>query len=284
MEILMSILRYLLDVILTTLSQLFILLGPLLLLAFIMNYVARANEHLSYNVLGRRLYLYGFGWLGTSVHEIGHAIFALIFGHNITEMKLFTPGSDGSLGHVNHSYKKNSLYQRIGNFFVGIGPILLGSIMLYVITFLLFRIKATELTSFSLTADSLTSLEGFKSLGNAVWTGFLKYMDAVLNNPYSVWWKLVIFFYLLYAIGSSVTLSAADVSGALDGLIIFVICLFLFNLGTLWIGDFTIRAFRTVSSFFSGFYFLIILSMTVSLGFILVLLILRFLKGLIRRR
>ncbi|MGO0807158.1 hypothetical protein ACTPEF_24675, partial [Clostridioides difficile] len=35
--------------------------------------------------------------------------------------------NDGILGYVSHSYKKDNLYQSIGNFFIGIAPIIGGT-------------------------------------------------------------------------------------------------------------------------------------------------------------
>lgn len=271
--------NYLLEAGLATLSQLIILLGPIILLAAIMNFVARKNETLSYKVLGQKFYLYVFGWLGTSVHELGHAFFALIFAHKISEIKLFTPGKGKSLGHVKHSYKKGNPYQTLGNFFIGLGPILLGSLLLLIITWLLFDIdifRISDKYQVVLNSGLLKSFESVKNAGTNLALGVWNTFIQILTGPKSTWWKLVLFFYLFYAIGSSITLSSSDIKGASIGFTYFVVILLLINLCTIWMGSFTAELFNDANHFLSGFYFLIILSLCLNVIFILVLLLIQF--------
>ncbi|MDR3490768.1 MAG: hypothetical protein P4M12_01845 [Gammaproteobacteria bacterium] len=43
-------------------------------------------------------------WLGTPIHELGHALMCLIFAHKIKDIKLLTLNqADGTLGYVSHS-------------------------------------------------------------------------------------------------------------------------------------------------------------------------------------
>jgi hypothetical protein len=122
---------YLLKVIETTASQIFILLGPGLILAFIMYYISTILRNESSAIFGYRIWIYSTA-IGTVIHELGHALFAILFGHKIIDMKLFIPDPDSDvLGYVQTSYKKDNLYQSIGKFFFGIGPIILGSIVIY---------------------------------------------------------------------------------------------------------------------------------------------------------
>ena len=273
-EILQNIWDYLLDAGIATFTQLFVLLGPLFVLAFIMNFIARKNESLSYKVLGQKIYLYVFGWLGTSVHELGHAIFAIIFAHKVSEVKLFTPASGKSLGQVKHSYTKGNPYQTIGNFFIGIGPILIGSLLLFIVTWFLFRLNifhVAEKNNVIFNFELFMSFDSLKNaavnIGSGVWECFI----YILTSPNTNWWKLLLFFYLFYAVGSSITLSPSDIKGAFRGFIYFVILLLLFNIATIWKGDFISDFFSKTSNYFSGFYFLIILSIGLNIGFIVIL-------------
>jgi hypothetical protein len=96
-------------------------------------------------------------------------------------------------------------------------------------------------------------------------------MEFILTGPKTNWWKLVLFFYFFYAVGSSITLSTSDIKGAFRGFLYFVIVLLLFNICTLWVGSFAIDFFRKINYYLSGFYFLIIVSMGLNIIFIIVL-------------
>jgi hypothetical protein len=273
-QFLSSIPGYLLNVLLATLNQVLILFGPLILLAVIMHFVSTINQNLGYRLFGSRWFLNLFGWLGTAVHELGHAFFALIFMHKITGMKLFSPDpKKGTLGYVDHSWDSSNLYQTIGNFFIGIGPVLMGSIMLFFITWVLFLTTPASLTPVPITAESFSSFSSFGYMIATIGQGFTSYLGYLFTGENSNWWKLMLFFYLTFSIGASVTLSMADISGALKGFLIFLLVLAVFNAVTLWIGDFAIRSCRFISLFFSAFYILIILSILVNLLFTLLLLI-----------
>lgn len=85
---------------------------------------------------GARKICYITGCIGTPVHEIGHAIFCVLFRHKITAIKLYQIGDDGTLGYVNHRYNRRNPYHQIGNFFIGIGPIILGSLVILGLMFM----------------------------------------------------------------------------------------------------------------------------------------------------
>jgi hypothetical protein len=267
-----SVLEYLKDVGIATLWQTFVLFGPLTILSLLMHFVAQWNETLSYKVMGRNVFLYGFGWLGTSIHELGHALFALIFFHKINEVKLFNPsGKGGALGYVTHSYNKRNIYQNIGNIFIGIGPVLMGALMLFLITYLLFGISLNSYTGFNSSLQSFTSINGFTEFSKDAYLSIVNFIKIVLFSAQSNWWKITLLVYCLYAIGSSITLSPSDIKGAWKGFVFFLLVLVIFNLATLWMGNFTEKAFASISSYGSGLYFLITLSILVNLLFVLIL-------------
>ena len=142
---------------------------------------------------------------GVMLHEIGHAVFCLIFRHKIVEMKLFSPEEDGTLGYVNHSYNPNSFYQRIGNFFIGTGPIWFGVAVLSLISWLLLPNEMQISNFFSL----------------------------------NFWgrWQSYIWLYLALTISSHITLSPPDLAGSVDGGIAIMATALLGFLLLGWCGD-----------------------------------------------
>ena len=60
--------------------------------------------------------------IGTPIHELGHAVMCLLFGHKIQKLVLWQPHhTDGAFGYVKHSYNARNLYQRMGTLFIGVG-------------------------------------------------------------------------------------------------------------------------------------------------------------------
>lgn len=89
--------------------------------------ISRANKRLSISIGG----FYGqvvLGCLGIMIHELSHLIMALAFGHQIERVSLLhIPNphdpNDRGLGYVSHVWNDDNLYQKIGNVFIGIAPV-----------------------------------------------------------------------------------------------------------------------------------------------------------------
>jgi hypothetical protein len=256
-----SILGYLWATTVTTFSHLMILLGPGIALALIMNYLAALMEKGVYRVLKSKVYYGIFGWVGTIIHESGHAIFCIIFGHRITEIKWFDFDSyDGSLGYVYHTYDPNNLYQRIGNFFIGIGPIILGTLVIYYSSrYLLGKEVFTSLAQ-AIGSTSINTSTNPVVLGGAILKGIPIIFSSLLTLDNLSNWKFYLFLYLTFTVGSSIRLSPPDIKGALGGFATLLGLLFLFNLFTSWIGDFASRVFLSFSQMYSMFYVVMIFS------------------------
>lgn len=265
-------LQYLLDVLLATLTHLAILLAPILLLGLIMHLISQQIEKLTVGIIGIHGYLYLFGWIGTAVHELGHLIFALLFGHHISNVKLFSfNASNPEMGYVKHTFNKKNIYQNLGNFFIGIGPILLGGSALFIIGYFLLDINFNSITNNNLKLINSSVSESIKNVFYSFYDALMHLIKSILHNNETVWWKYLLFFYLLFAIGSSISLSKSDIKGSFSGLLLFIALILLFNLTTLWLGDFAIIIFTTLSNLASGFYLILFLSIFFNLGFLLLL-------------
>lgn len=73
------------------------------------------------------------GAIGVPVHEISHAVLAIIFGHKINRIVFFQfKQNEKTLGWVEHSYNKRNIYSSIGIVFVSLAPILVVPVILQV--------------------------------------------------------------------------------------------------------------------------------------------------------
>ena len=113
--------------------------------------------------------------IGTPVHELGHALMCILFGHRITAIRLWQPRSpDGTLGYVSHTYNPSNVFQQLGNIFIACGPIFSG---LAVLTLALLLGFPHTLSDYAATASGMASageggislfLEGLKMLPRMV--------------------------------------------------------------------------------------------------------------------
>ncbi len=250
--------EYISNVFFITLSQLSLFLLPSIIMTMAMHFIASTTEKRSILLFKEKLFLCLFGWLGVAIHECGHAVFCLIFRHKIIEMKLFSPNKEtGTLGYVRHSYNKNNIYHQIGNFFIGIGPILLGGVIISLLSYIL------------LPGNTLLRLQevcGASNLAGVIdtFSNFVKEFYSQLTSPDYPIWKLCLFLYLSFAIGSNMTLSWADIKSALSGCVIMVVFWFLINLSFQWTG-YTANISETIMKYLMIFYLILGFAMLINL-------------------
>ena len=268
-----ELISYIIKVGITTFNQLFILLGPVLILALIMYYVSKFVQFRISDVLSPRVYIYGFKILGTPVHEIGHALFAILFGHRIIEIELFKPDPvSGSIGYVYHSWDKDNIYQSIGNFFIGIGPVVLGSIVIFLSTrFLLGPTVLEPINAIEINSDTFSSLDNFWAFLQQTYPITRTLLSSLFTLENLTNWKFYIFLYIAISIGTSITLSPSDIHGAALGFGVLVAIIFAFNLFTLWLGDFAQEYIISISELYGFFYaiMLFVLVLELLLGAVL---------------
>ena len=180
--------------------------------------IALCNKQFYANFLSHgRTVCYATGFIGTPLHELSHALMCIIFGHKIVEIKLFQISDDGTLGYVSHTYNKRNIYQRIGNFFIGVAPVLVISAVLYLIAYFLL---SPLVTVSGLIAQSVAALNAGEIFAN-LW----KFIQVFFLLAATWQWWVFIAVGILFAL--HMTLSNADIKGALSGLIVFLIVLFI---------------------------------------------------------
>lgn len=159
---------------------------------------------------------YVTGFVGTPVHELSHALFCIIFGHRIVEIKLFRISpSDGNLGYVRHTYNPKNVYQKIGNFFIGVAPVIVISAILY-------------LLAMALLPDFIGGVYGLNaSVDIARPHTVFVYVWEIAKNFFAcaLTWQWWVFVLIGIFLSLHMTLSGADIKSAVSGLVLLLVAL-----------------------------------------------------------
>ncbi len=161
--------------------------------------------------------MYAFGWIGVPVHEFCHAFFCRLFLHDVKKVKWFDPsGKGGAHGYVMHEYHPWNPYHRIGQFFIGVGPVLLGPLILALLFYAMVPASRGIFQPAGVTWASALQVGALlvKSIAN----------KATLT---SLWFYL--FLYLAVCISSQMELSGADLKQAMNGIVPLFLLLALVN-------------------------------------------------------
>jgi len=264
MDGLNSILDLIKSLAVSTVNQLIASIGVFFVFGLILYALARFTRITFAKVGLYHLDVYITGWIGTPVHELGHALFCVLFGHKIAEMKLFAPNSDdGSIGYVNH-YIPNNPYGKIGNFFIGVGPIILGAVALYAALYWLVPNKNEILAS--ITASTMEELRPASMIQQlSLLAGAVPATLGALFAPENLrHWQFYLFLYLSLCIASHMQLSPPDIKGMTSGLISMVVVLFVVNGISLFVGidvwKYIVVASRAMGMFVGLFMYATIIS------------------------
>ncbi|HYE59994.1 MAG TPA: hypothetical protein VEA18_02310 [Candidatus Kapabacteria bacterium] len=195
------------------------LFGIFFVLGFLLSILTQWTNALYRRSIGWKGILWT-AWIGTPIHEMGHVLFAKLFRHRIGHVSLFQPNeATGGLGHVGHSYDTRSLYQRIGNFFIGAAPLLFGSLVLYLLLSFLVpngSIAFSALRTYAVTGD------GFFP---ALHTFFLTLFSSENIRAWEFW----VFLYVSFSIAVHSVPSAQDRKGMWHGFLFLIFLLIIVN-------------------------------------------------------
>ncbi|HAB52716.1 MAG TPA: hypothetical protein DCQ26_08460 [Marinilabiliales bacterium] len=230
MELLTTVWIFLKAVLLSTFVQLIAIFGIFFIFGLLLYLLARFTRVTFVKSVGYKFDIFITGWLGTPVHELGHALFCLPFGHQVTEIKLYTPSSeDGTLGYVNHSYNPKNIWHRIGNFFIGMGPILFGSFVLFLLIKYLLPDNHSLLQVINSQAADLTTWQGFGNLFIQLYQVGIHFPGLLFSSSNIHSWQFWVFLYVSLSVASHMELSPPDLKGVWVGLLSIVILLFVIN-------------------------------------------------------
>ena len=205
----MFILEYLLRVALLS-GMFLVLLVPFLFLGFLMHFLSNMIYDRMGRIFGYKAYIY-ITAPGVMVHELSHAIFCLIFGHKIMKIQFFSPENDGTLGYVTHQYYTKNLYQQVGNFFIGTGPLWGGMFVLWLLSMLLLPESAWRVD-----LENDASKEVF--------------MNVIFSAYFWKRWQTWLWLYLFFTVASHITLSPPDLKGAWRGFLYLMLLVVIFEL------------------------------------------------------
>ncbi len=215
-----------------TLGQLLTLVAPLLLFGWLIHLVGKVLERSAVRLLGLHVYLYAIGWIGTMVHELGHAALCPVFGHKITGMRLFSFNArHRDAGYVSHSYSRGNIWHLAGNFFISVGPLALGTLVIFVLLRFLAALPLSPLGV--LTGGSGLNLDTGAGLSDWLGRSGALLWEQTGNLLAAVdWtsWRTYAALWLVLSVGSGMTLSPQDLKAAGGGLGIILLVLLVVNL------------------------------------------------------
>ena len=166
------------------------------------------------------------GYIGTPVHEFSHALMCLLFGHRVKKISLFGDSRRSrTLGYVEHTYYRKNIYHQIGNFFIGISPILAGGAVIL----LLVRVLTPDVY-FSMSAETGNIRAAFSEGMNegALWA-VMRGVGAMFVSLFSLdsfmdwrWWICMV---LVFSIAIHMEISRSDIVSGIRGLGVIAVLL-----------------------------------------------------------
>lgn len=224
-----------------TISFLFIL-GIISLLFTI---IGNKNTQYIYWTFGRAGLLIT-GAIGTIIHELSHLIMCVLFKHTIVEFSLFRPiksKNDNIMGYVNHTCNLKSFYQRLGNFFIGIAPLIGGTIVIIIsYKFLLpndFN-KVMYIINNSIKNIFLLNSNVKESINITEIFNYINELKIIIGtiifnikpSMYSINLNYFIFVFITYSVATHMSLSKEDFNNSLSGLIFLIIIFSILNISS----------------------------------------------------
>lgn len=165
--------------------------------------------------------------IGTPIHELGHAMMCPLFAHKITHIQLWSSRSqNGVYGFVEHTYNPKNPWARLGNLFIGLGPIFSG---LGIVVLTLWLCFSAQWEEYLATSQSLVKAGAEPSVLIKEVFSLLCALPAALSaTPV----RAILGIFVILAVSLHVSLSSADVKGSLGALPVYLLMLLVFATAT----------------------------------------------------
>lgn len=209
-----------------TLFETIYITGSLIIIGIILGLIENKADFFVQRVFGRKGIMLT-AWIGTPVHEFGHLFMCYLFRHKIHGFKLLDlRARNGVLGYVKHSWNQKSLYQNIGNFFIGMGPIFSGT-------------AALVLGMYIFLPGSFENFTNYLSLGSGQLNPYVlmnifeltvKLFKSIFSQENIMSLNFWVYFISAIGISSHMALSNQDLKGAGRGLVTIFTFILLINL------------------------------------------------------
>lgn len=213
------------------------------------------------------------GIIGTPVHEAGHILMCLIFGHKVKSFKLIdfkAPG--GTLGYVNHSFNSKNYYQRAGNFFIGLAPILSAALVVWLLSLYIPFFTGIFSHAEVKIGNNLYSAAAWKDFFVLLFSHTINSVETIgqlLVNNFRP--EYILYIFILYSISLHFSPSPSDFKNSWYGFItigiIFLLAVFLLELTGVKSFNYkslTISAIIKVINFLAGMLFPSLLALILS--------------------
>lgn len=223
------LLSMLIHLVLTSIFQLCLFVGMILVVGFVLGYLQDLSRSYWSVAFGRTGFLLT-AWIGTPIHELGHAIMCIVFGHRIVRIQWFpTRTENGQLGYVSHTYNPKSSYQKIGNFFIGVAPVFSGIAALVVLMYY-FVPQSYQLFMKDVAAIKIDGPAN--EIGGHLFSSMLALWKSLFSGSNFSHPSFLLFLFLAICISTHIALSHSDINGALNGVVTIFIFLLILNITT----------------------------------------------------
>ena len=183
-----------------------LVIGPFVAFAIVIHFFERLIQRRLAERFGWSSVLWT-GWLGTPIHELSHAAMCVLFRHRIDEISLFEPDTQsGRLGFVRHSWRKGNWFEELGNAFIGVAPLIGGSIVLLTLLWMFYPDSFVNSTALPAGGAVNSELAFFQNIVTQLFQ-----LESILSLKF---WAFV---YLVLCVGSHMAPSRSDYEGALKG-------------------------------------------------------------------